>query len=233
MRRLFPVTLAAGLVLAVAIPALAATSVTKFDVGLTAKKEAASSGLTFDIAFGSDPEPKPEGLQRFALTLPKGAKFDLRAKARCSATPADVEREGSAACPSRTQVGQGTATATSDGANAITANVKIFNLTPRPRPSRRSDGQLLFTFDVGSATAAAFDATVRGRTMTSAALTGELPGEFVVTKFEGRLARAQRGGRRLVTTPRNCPRSRRWTLRGTFRFPSGTSRPRSTTPCRR
>lgn len=58
------------------VTASAATKVSKFEVGYTTKKAAASSGLAFDISFRDPAAAVPQGLQSFCDHA--GARLEVR-----------------------------------------------------------------------------------------------------------------------------------------------------------
>ena len=103
MRKLILSAVGAAAVLAVAIPALAATQATDFKAKFTTPNTSASSGLKFSVKFTDDDGGKPEGLKRFTLTLPRGSQFDLRAAPKCVLTAEEFEQLKP--CPARTQIG--------------------------------------------------------------------------------------------------------------------------------
>lgn len=224
--------LVAAAALLTSVTALAATKVSKFKVGYTTKKAAASSGLAFDISFRDPAASVPQGLQSFAITLARGSKFDLRGSPSCVASNEELEQLGSKACPANTRIGSGSATAT-DGIAPVTVDSKIFNLEPLKKPKDPSTGEILFTFDINDTTVASFAAKAQGRKMSVSGLTGALPGSLVVTDFSGKIDKHKKGKRRLLTTPGKCPAKEKWAINGVFRFADGASKPKTTSRCSR
>ena len=96
----------------------------------------------------------------------------------------------------------------------------------------------LFLFLVGDAVVTAFDANIKGATISSEGLTGALPGDFVVTQFNGTIEKHSKGRgkrrRNLVTAPKVCPaRNRKWKNTGSFVFQDDTKDTgSSTSPCK-
>ena len=230
MRRLLTGAAGTAVLLAVAIPALAATEATDWTAKLTSKNVSSSAGLDFSIKFADDAGGKPEALQSFVLTLPKGGEFDLRAAPKCVAT--DEELMAGKPCPAKTQIGSGEASATSDGTNNVTVTSKIFNLKPLKKPKDRSAGEILFTFELGGETVASFAADAKGGKLKSPKLTA-LPLDFVITEFKGKIEKNKKGKRVFITTPDTCPKSKKWDIKATFKFPSSKSNVVAKSPCKR
>lgn len=230
MRKLLTGAAGTLVVLAIAIPALAATQATDFTAKLTSKNTSSSAGLDFSVKFTDDDGGKPEGLKRFTLTLPKGGKFDLRAAPKCVATAEEAEQLKP--CPAKTQIGAGEATATSDGTNRVKVTSKLYNVKPLKKPKDPSSGEILFIFELGGEPVTGFAAVAKGRTLKSPAL-ADFPLDFVVTDFEGAIEKNKKGKRVFITTPDTCPKSGKWEIKATFKFPSGTSKPVVKTPCKR
>lgn len=230
MRKLLTGAVGTALVLAVALPALAATEATDWTAKLTSKKTSSSAGLNFSVKFEEDAGGKPEALQSFLLTLPKGAAFDLRGAPKCVAT--DQELMEGKPCPAKTQIGSGEASATSDGTNNVTVASKIFNLAPVKKPKDPSAGEILFTFELGGETVASFAADAKGRKLKSPKLTA-LPLDFVITEFKGKIEKKKKGKRVYITTPGACPKSKKWDIRATFKFPSSKSDLTAKSACKR
>ncbi len=59
--------------------------------------------------------PVPAALNKFTISLPKGAKFNGAGAPQCKATDAELDAKLSAACPANTFVGTGKATAVPPG----------------------------------------------------------------------------------------------------------------------
>ena len=149
----------------------------------------------------------------------KGSKIDPGGAAQCKVTSAKLMSEGAAACPASTRIGKGTATATS-GTTNVTVDAVIFN------EKVGGKNAFLFVFLINDAFVTAFDANVKGNTISSQGLTGTIPGDLVVTKFNGTIDKHSKGrGKRkhdLITTPAVCPPgAKKWTNTGTFVFNNG------------
>ncbi len=224
MRRL-TLPLALLVVLAVAASAMAATNAAKFDLAFNTKKPERSTAFSFNVAFANTGANQvPAALNRFSISLPKGAKFDHAAVPQCAAEDKQLTQKGSAACSAKTVVGKGKATAVpAGGGNTIKTTVKIFNMNRR---------QFMFQFQIGGKDVVRFFATSKGSKLTSEKLTGTLPGGVIVTSLKGSIAKRHKGKRNLITTPRKCPKSRKWKFSGSFKFADGTHTPTDTVSCK-
>jgi len=223
MRRLLlPLALLA--VLALSASALAATNAAKFDLGLTTKKPAKSSGFSFDVVFANaGGNPVPAALKKFSVSLPKGSKFDHAGAPQCTATDKQLTDKGSAACAANTQVGTGKASAVpAGGGNTINTTVKIYNMNKK---------QFMFQFQIAGKDATRFFATSKGATLASQNLSGTLPGGVIVTSLKGSLKKKSSKGKNLITSPSSCPKSKKWKFSGNFKFADGTHKPTDTAAC--
>ena len=222
MRKLVVCGLMAFAGAASAAVALAASEATTFSVKHSARAEGASTGIAFKIAFGDPDAPNglPSGLKSFKIKLHKGSKIDARGATQCKVSNETLMSEGAAACPASSRIGTGTASATSAAGQTVKVDAAIFN-------ERVGGGNaFLFVFLLNDAYVTAFDATVKGGTISSEGLTGTIPGDLVVTKFNGTIGKHSkgRGNRRrdLITTPSVCPPgSKKWTNTATFIFQNG------------
>jgi len=224
MRKLtLPLALLA--VLALAASALAATNASKFDLGLTTKKPGKSTGFKFDVAFANTGgNPVPAALTKFTISLPKGSKFNGAGAPQCKAADKDLDAKQSAACPANTFVGSGKASAVPAGGGApIQTTVKIAN---------GKSGRFEFFIAVGGNDVTGFRATAKGSKLTSQALTGTLPGGVIVTSLKGSIKKKSKDGKNLITTPKKCPKSKKWKFSGNFKFADGTHKPTDTVSCR-
>ncbi len=84
-------------------------------ITLTAKKSGDSTGFKAKIA-SSDPgapNGQPQGLKTLTVIFPKHTKFNFKSKAleQCHATDTELRATGGAACPKKSLIGTGSATA--------------------------------------------------------------------------------------------------------------------------
>jgi hypothetical protein len=91
----------------------------------------------------------------------------------------------------------------------------------------------LFLFLINDAFAAAFDAPVKGNTLSAKGLTGAVPGGLLVTKFSGTIAKHSKGSGKkkhfLITAPSVCPKSKKWNNKASWTFVDGSKDTSSST----
>jgi hypothetical protein len=213
--------------------AIAAPEATTFSFKQSAHSTKSSTGIAFAVEFGDPAVPTgvPSGLKSFKITMPKGAKFDAAGAAQCKTTPDDLMAKGAAACPAASRVGTGKATAT-NGTAVVDVTGYIFN------EKVKGKNAFLFLFLINNGYAAAFDAPIKGGTLSASGLNGAIPGGLIVTKFSGSIAKHSKGrGKKkhnLITTPSSCPKSRKWTNKATWTFVDGSKdSSTSTSACKR
>jgi hypothetical protein len=200
--------------------AFASSQATTFSFKQSSHKPGTSTGIAFNVEFG-DPDAAnglPAGLKDFKITMPKGSKIDPAGAPQCKTTAAKLMAQGAAACPTSTRIGTGKATAT-DGSVTVDVAGYVFNEKASGKNS------WLFLFLINNAYAAAFDAPVKGNTLSAKGLTGAVPGGLLVTKFSGAIAKHSKGrGKKkhnLITTPGACPKSKKWTNKASWVFVGG------------
>lgn len=223
--RKFTLPLALIALLALAASAVAATNAAKFDLGFSTKKTAKSTSFSFDVVFANaGGNATPAALNKFSVSLPKGSKFNGSGAPKCTASEADLDKQFSAACPRNTIVGAGKASAVAPGGgNPINTTVKIAN---------QGGGKFRFFFAVGGNDVTGFTATAKGAKLTSETLTGSLPGGVIVTSLKGKISKKSSKGKNLITTPKSCPKSKKWKFGGTFSFADGTHKVTDTAKCK-
>jgi len=221
MRKL-GIVLAIALLAATATVALAASEIATFTVKHSAKAEGASTGISFKTTF-ADPDAAtglPSGVKAFTIKLHKGTKIDAAGATQCKASADDLTTKGPAACPAASRIGKGTATATPPtGGTGVTVDAIVFNEKVSGRNA------FLFMFVSDNKYVTAFDAFVKGNTLSASGLDGAIPGGLIVTAFNGTIDKHSKGkGKKkhnLITTPAACPKSKKWTNSGTFTFTNG------------
>jgi hypothetical protein len=228
MRKLVLLGVLALAAAATATAAFATSQATTFSFKQSSHAKGSSTGVAFKVEFG-DPDAAnglPSGLKEFKITMHKGSKIDPAGATQCKTTAEDLMAKGTAACPASSRIGTGKATATNGSVNVDVAGY-IFN--------EKAGGKnaFLFLFLLNNAYAAAFDAPVKGNTISAKGLTGAIPGGLLVTKFSGAIAKHSKGrGKKkhnLITTPAVCPKSKKWTNKASFTFLNGDKDPATTT----
>jgi hypothetical protein len=234
MRKLIGAVVVAVVAAATAAVALAASEATTFTLKHSAKAEGASTGISFKIAF-TDPDAAnglPSGVRSFTIKLHKGTKIDPAGATQCKVSAQTLMDKGAAACPASSRIGKGTATATPPtGGAGVTVDAVIFN----DRPSGKN--AFLFMFVTNGQYVTAFDAFVKGNTLSASGLDGAIPGGLIVTQFNGTIDKHSKGrGKRkhdLITAPPACPKSKKWTNTASFGFNNGDKDSvTSTSPCK-
>ena len=113
MRKLFVGALVGVLALAVTAIAVAATSQT-MTTTFTKNTEKTSVGVKFQTSSEDTENPKnqqPKAVRKLDLDLPAGTRVQPSAVAACTATDDELIQEGPSACPRKSTVGTGKATA--------------------------------------------------------------------------------------------------------------------------
>jgi hypothetical protein len=217
---------------ATAAVALASSQATTFSFKQSARAAGAPTGISFNVEFGDPDAPNglPSGLKDFKITMPKGAKIDPAGATQCKATNADLMSKGAAACPASSRIGTGKATAT-DGSATVNVEGFVFN------EKAAGKNAWLFLFLINDGYAAAFDAPIKGNTLSAKGLTGAVPGGLLVTKFSGTIAKHSKGrGKKkhvLITAPSVCPKSKQWSNKASWTFVDGSkAASTSTSPCK-
>jgi hypothetical protein len=213
---------------ATATAAFASGQATTFAFKQSSRAESSSTGVAFKVEFG-DPAVAnglPSGLKSFKISMHKGTRIDPAGATQCKTTPELLMSKGAAACPAASRIGKGKATAT-NGTAVVSVDGFIYN--------EKASGKnaFLFLFLLNNAYAAAFDAPVKGNTISASGLTGAIPGGLIVTKFSGTIEKRSKGrGKKkhnLITTPAVCPKAKKWTNKATFTFVNGDTDPASAT----
>ena len=80
------------------------------DQGYTTTAPATPTGLTFSAGYHAegDPNAPPPYMRRMVFYPPAGFRFDTSVPGKCTATDAQLELQGPAACPASSHIGDGT-----------------------------------------------------------------------------------------------------------------------------
>jgi hypothetical protein len=212
---------AAALAMAMAMASTAAGTTGKradFALGFSTKARAARAALTLHVVYKApgDPNGKPSPIRKVVVTAPAGTRFHTGAVARCTATDDELEAEGRGACPEASRIGAGKLTAdTGFGApvDPLAGDLTLFNsgtavveVVTAPGTDRVLGIDRL---KIAGSTLSGHPPTTPG---------GPPDGETAVRQIDFTIDRKTG----YVTTPRTCPRSRRWTATGTFGFKDGS-----------
>jgi hypothetical protein len=200
------------------------------ELRLTTKKTGASSGVFATEIFNARyPNGQLKPLRHSLIAFPKGTTFDAAATDTCSATDADFKAKGMSACRQSTKIGSGKTTVVTTGTpteiGPIALDVTAF---------ARKDGQIL-VFSSGGMYLSSQLVTVHGRfnststnpncvvvTETAPCQHGEFTPRSLTVTYPAR-SRVVNGKRHnIITTPRTCPASRRWSFGDTHTFADGS-----------
>jgi hypothetical protein len=113
--RMIRAGLAIALVAPAAWPGAAAAAPVSFAHGtidnrMTATRTNAPTGSSFTGSYhaAGDPSAPPPYMRKMVFYAPPGQRFDTSVPERCSATDAELEARGGAACPAGSRIGGGT-----------------------------------------------------------------------------------------------------------------------------
>jgi hypothetical protein len=203
-----------------------------YDFEPAAKRPGKPTALRLHVQFKhpEDPEGKPPALDTAEIGLPRGMRIDDGALPRCDATDDDFRRQGRAACPPETQVGEG----------AVLVMTGIAPADPRKFDivAFNGDGEIAEVFFEGTNVMASIDrvSIEDGKLVPHppAPPGGPPDGRSAIRELELKLARRiGPEGDAYVTTPPRC-RKGRWISTARFGFNDGsTTEVTSTTRCRR
>ena len=211
---------AAVIVIVALAPGTASGQRQEASLELTSAKPGKSTGLELRIDYvnPSDPAAKPPAVRRVVETIARGARFDTGAPDLCTASDLELMMLGPDACPSGSIVGSGEITLDTGlpGARRLTSNVTFLNNT----------GQLIFLASLPPAPVRLVIRASQGkRAAISEApfLPGTLPDGAAIDTVSVELDRivTERGS--YITTPRRCPRARRWVNRTSFTYADGVT----------
>jgi hypothetical protein len=233
MRKPATTAVAAAALIACQTAAAEPTASVQYRDAFTTRKPGAPSGRVFYDEFfnARDRSAKPPAVQHIHIQLPRGARFNWRAVPICTASDAELMAEGESACPVASKVGHEVYTFDTGGLDPnrfVTSDISFLN---------NKDELIILTRERQTGT----------RVVTRGRLGREtfdfdlppLPGtppEGGADKREDARYPVSIGpsGKAWLTTPRTCPRSRKWTFRADYTFRNGEKVTRtSTSPCKR
>src|SRR3954454_6445106 len=233
MRKSATTAVAAAALIACQGAAAEPTASVEYRDAFTTKKPGAPSGRVFHDEFfnAGDRSGKPPPVQHIHIQLPHGARFDWRAVPLCTASDAELTAEGASACPAGSKVGAEVYSFDTgvDGPNRIvTSDITFLN---------NKEELIIVTRERQSGTRV----VTRGKLgpATSNFALPPLPGtppDGGADKLEDAKYPVSIGpsGKAWLTTPRTCPRSRKWTFRADYTFRNGEKVTRtSKSPCKR
>jgi hypothetical protein len=209
------------------------TATVEYRDAFTTKRPGVPSGRVFHDEFfnASDRSAKPPPVQHVHVQLPHGARFNWRAVPLCTASDAQLMAEGESACPPGSKVG-----------------TEVFSFdTGVPGPNRLVTNDIAFLNNKNELIILTRERQTGTRVVVRGKLGREtldfdlvpLPGtppDGGADKREDANYPVSIGpsGKAWLTTPRTCPRSRKWTFRVDYTFRNGEKVTRtSKSPCKR
>jgi hypothetical protein len=195
------------------------------DVFTTKRPGAPSGRIFYDEFFNAkDRSAKPPPVQHVHVQLPHGARFNWRAVPLCTASDAELMAEGESACPAGSKVGKEVFTFDTGvvGPNRLVTNdISFLN---------NKQELIILTRERQTGTRVVVRGKLGRDTLDFELMT--LPG----TPPDGGADKREDGTYPVtgwLTTPRTCPRSRKWTFRADYTFRNGEKVTRtSKSPCK-
>jgi hypothetical protein len=228
MRRAFGIASACALLALCAGVASAgdgARQTSSYTLSSTLPGQSTAERFQFDYVNPDDPEAKPPAVRRVVTILPHTARYDPSVPGSCTAGDEELMLRGAAACPPDSAIGGGVVTvdtgAPGEG-GIVTADTQFFNNAEDP------DGEFIYLNTVrgsGARTVIRADVTLRKTVTDVDMLPGTPPDGGAIDTVDVEVANVSRvvdGKRRhYITTPRRCPRDRRWIARVSFVYEGG------------
>ena len=227
MRKPATAAVAAAALVACQSAAAEPTASVDYRDAFTTKKPGVASGRIFHDEFfnARDRSAKPPPVHHVHIQLPRGARFNWRAVPLCTASDAQLMAQGESACPAGSKVGREVFTFDTgiDGPNRFVTNDIAFLNNTREliilTRERQSGARVVVRGKVTRDTLDFELAPLPGTPPDGGADKRE-DGVYPVTGW--------------LTTPRTCPRSRKWTFRADYTFRNGEKVTRtSKSPCKR
>jgi hypothetical protein len=209
--------LAAATLLATGTAAATTGKRADFSLGFSTHARGAKTALLFHAVYkpAGDPSSKPSPIRKVVVHAPAGTRFHTAAVARCTASDDEIKAEGSGACPAESRLGAGKLTADSGfgpPVDPIAGDITLFNSGTEVIEVVTAPGT--------DRTLGIDRLTIKGSTLTAhppVTPGGPPDGETAVRQIDFTIERKTG----YVTTPRLCPRTRRWVATGTFGFKDG------------
>jgi hypothetical protein len=201
-----------------------------FSLGFSTKGRNAKAALVLHVVYkaAGDPNAKPSPIRKVVVHAPTGTRFHTGAVAKCTASDDQLMAEGSGACPAESRIGSGKLSAdtgfgppvdpTSGDLTLFNSGTAIIEVVTAPGTDRVLGIDRL---KIAGSTLTGHPPTTPG---------GPPDGETAVRQIDFTIERATG----YLTTPRSCPRSRRWVATGTFGFKDGAEETLKSRPaCKR
>lgn len=208
----------------------------KYSEVFTTTRAGAPTGALLKVDWlGDRPGEKPHSIVDDVFSLAPGARFDFSVPAVCTASDADLEAAGGAACPKASEVAYGEVDLDQgQAANGFPRIVRTELTTFDGGPGKLIS--LAVTLNTGKPISTVDRSTVTGTDIVTQnpPLPGSSPPDPFVAVRSDRIhfLAISKGGHGFITTPRTCPASGTWTNRAVFQYHGGAAvRATSTSPC--
>jgi hypothetical protein len=191
------------------------------DQQLSTTQPGSPAGSHFAGAYhaAGDPGGDPPYMRRMTFYPPPGLRYDTSVPGRCTATDAELQVRGPAACPADSRIGGGKVTGKAMG-NVTTLDVEVFNNTGEVVMVIASPG--LYTVSrgkIGADGSQTFDSPTCfphvGGTPCAVDNVVQLGSDVTFPPYV-------RDGRSYLTTPPECPASGHWESTVRFWWKDGT-----------
>jgi hypothetical protein len=217
----------AALLVSTSVPA--SSQATEIGLEFSSQEPATNTAMALHIRYTKpgDPNAKPSPIRRIQIDAPTGTKFDGATVPSCHASDAEVMALGPSACPSDSQIADGTIV-------VITGGGPPFDPFNSPTPVF-NDGE--GWLEVSQTPSASATIAVTRLAVTGSRISGDIaaspggPPDFESAVSTVDLSFPAATG--YVTTPPTCP-AEEWITTGTFTFADGrTEIVQGDTPCTR
>jgi hypothetical protein len=197
------------------------------DITGTTTRPNTSTGLNWYATYRNptNPHADPPALRRIVIIGPRGTRSDTSVTAQCGASDSELMQKGEAACPPRSRIGWGKATPRILGVASNTFDTTLFNA---------DSAQIELVKFMGGG-AGVVRAKIHRRRLDGPVPTCLMGGQppkdcpfdevvLLSNELHQRAVSVGRGRHRrnLLTTPRSCPRSRKWRTRVRFYYADGS-----------
>ncbi|MFL5827342.1 MAG: hypothetical protein ACJ76V_12525 [Thermoleophilaceae bacterium] len=215
-----------------------------FSAKTTTTKAASSTGLKVTIAgtpAGAD--GKPIATREVTVVFPAGTKINTKAIPQCKATDQQIQSTNGSACPAKSKIGTGTAEAFTDlgpTVDPVGEAIAAFNI-PKGiafllTPTGPIGQTAAFRGRFAGAGAAHAHGAASGPKLVTPVPKFPIPGgnEAKLTKFVLNVKANGKGAKAYSTTPKTCPKSKKWTLSAIFKYDTHAPITVTTTgPCKK
>lgn len=200
------------------------------DNSYTSRRPGTATGTTTRVEYRdpANPNGKPPAVRRIVDVFPAGTRFDVRGAPACNASDAELMARGAAACPPGSRIGGGFVEFVTGFGPPVDPLV-FDNIT-----FNNANGPIMLVTERRSGVRAVNRVRQEGRRFITEIqpIPGTPPDGAALLRADLPVDRRSQNGHNLITTPRSCPRSRRWTFDVTFTYSDGVQqREIDGTPC--